>query len=48
MFDKVTVFFEEEFRNDFDCKVFAEILSNSRQLEVQGLGFVEKPHGCHS
>jgi HEPN domain-containing protein len=33
---KVTAFFEEEFRNDFDREVFAEILSNSRELEVQG------------
>ncbi len=34
---KVTAFFEEEFRNDFDREVFAEILSNSRHLEVQGI-----------
>jgi HEPN domain-containing protein len=34
---KVTVFFEEEFRNDFDSEVFAEILRNARELEVQGI-----------
>lgn len=27
---KVTVFFEEEFRNDFESEVFAEILRNAR------------------
>ena len=34
---KVTVFFEEEFRNDFDSEVFAEILRNARELEVHGI-----------
>ncbi len=34
---KVTAFFEEEFKNDFDGEVFAEILRNARELEVQGI-----------
>lgn len=34
---KVTAFFENEFRSDFDSEVFSEILVNSRELEVQGI-----------
>jgi len=34
---KVTVFFEKEFSNDFDKKVFSEILKYARELEIQGI-----------
>lgn len=34
---KVTAFFEKEFSNDFDKKVFSDILKYSRELEIQGV-----------
>lgn len=34
---KVTAFFEEEFRDDFDKEVFAEILKHARELEIQSI-----------
>lgn len=34
---RVTAFFEEEFRKDFDKKIFDEILKNARELEVLGV-----------
>jgi HEPN domain-containing protein len=33
----VTAFFEKEFSNYFDKKVFSEILKYSRELEIQGI-----------
>jgi|SRR5450759_1249142 len=34
---KVTAFFEKEFSNDFDKKVFSEILKYARGLEIKGI-----------